>query len=106
MHEGLLATLAFFWRSTAFIALVLLYCYFRASTGRLVPHVRQVLGAFTFLLAWVSLASVFEVLNWWVHAGQLIEYGTSWIWIPNAVIAIALVRLLGRLLYLRDNDDA
>jgi hypothetical protein len=104
MAESVLTVLAFFTRSIALIALILLYLYFRKSTGKLVRPIRQVIGSFTFLLLWVWCASVGEITAWWPYGGSLVEYGSSWIWVPNLVISVTLVQLLIRL-YLRDLDD-
>jgi len=102
--ESVLIVLAFLTRSAALVVLLLLYRYFRQSSGKLVRPIRQVIGAFAFLLAWVWTASLGEVISFWPRAGAVVEYGSSWIWVPNAVISIALVQLLVRL-YLRDLED-
>jgi hypothetical protein len=104
MTDSMLTVLAFLTRSLALVALILLYLYFRKSSGKLVRPIRQVIGSFTFLLFWVWCASLGEITVWWPHGGRLVEYGSSWIWVPNSVISVTLVQLLIRL-YLRDLDD-
>lgn len=99
-----LAALAFVTRTTALIALILLYRYFARSSGRFVTPVRQVLGTFVFLLAWVWVASIGDLFGVWPEATALVEYGARWIWVPNAVISVALFRLLVHLWHEDDHD--
>ena len=94
MLHGALVVLAFVTRSTALAALILLYFHFRYSSGQLVRPIRSVLGTFVFLLGWVWVASISELMGVWGQGSALIEYGFSWIWVPNAVISVALFRLL------------
>lgn len=99
-----LTVLAFIMRSAGLFVLVLLYLYFRQSSGRLVRPVRQVIAAFAFMLLWVWVVSLGDMANWSPHGRQLSEYGTRWIWLPNMVIDVFLAQFLIRL-YLRDLDD-
>lgn len=99
-----LVLLAFVFRATALLAAILLFVHFSRSTGTIVRPMCQVLAAFIFLLTWVSIASVAELLSVWPHAGYMVEYGAKWIWLPNAIITAGLFRLLAYL-WARDGTE-
>lgn len=92
-----LIILAFLMRSGALVCLILCWRYFRRAEGPLVPAFRYVFATFTFLLGWVWVASVAELVGFISGASALVEHSASYIFIPNAVIFLALLRLMVKL---------
>jgi hypothetical protein len=92
-----LVLLAFVSRSGALVCLLLLSRYFWRANGPLVMAFRVVWAAFSFLLAWVWIASVAELVGYIRGASALVELSSNFIFVPNLVIFFALLALLIRL---------
>lgn len=89
----MLIGLAFLTRTGAFIVLILLSRVFSNATGPYAKTFKQVFYSFCFLLGWVWLASLAEMLRYIEGASTAVEYGTSYIFIPNMLITVFLFRL-------------
>jgi len=88
---------AFVTRTMAVVFLALLWFYFKRSDGHLVSSFRQMFLCFWFLLAWVEIASIAEIVGFIEQAHATVEYSANWIWIPNLIIDIGAGRLLWHL---------
>lgn len=93
-----LVVLAFVFRFGALICLILVWHYFwRIADDPMVTAFRWLWGTFTFLLAWVCVASVAELVGYITGSSTFVEHSAAYIFIPNAVVFLALVRLLVKL---------
>lgn len=101
MTDLALNVLAFVFRSMALVCLAILSNFFRTATGPMVKPFRQLFWALMFLLAWVEVASVAELIGYINSAHAVVELSINWIFIPNLVITVALMRLL---LHLRQSS--
>lgn len=97
VSETALVMAAFLSRATGLVLLLLLYVYFRRSDGPIVPAFRALFFSLAFMLCWVTVSSVAELLGYIEAAGRVVEHSTAWIWVPNAVVDVFLGRLLWRL---------
>ena len=88
-----LAVLALAMRLSACIFALLLYQFFRGVTGPLVYAFRGVFACLGFLLAWFTAGSLLELLAFVPQAGVLVEHSYAFVFIPNLVVLVALVRL-------------
>jgi hypothetical protein len=86
--------LAFVFRTTTLVVLVLLYLQFSRARGSFARHFKHAFGALVFLLSWVWVASVAELVRFIKGASAAVELGTNLIFIPNLVLTIWLGRLL------------
>ena len=89
-----LNVLAFTFRTSALVCLVLLVSFFSRATGPMVPRFKELFWALAFLLMWVEVASVAELVGYMDRAHSIVELTVNWIFVPNLVISIALLRLL------------
>lgn len=94
---SVLIVLALITRTTALGALGLLYVHLARSTGLLVPPLRRHVATLIFLLVWVWVASIGDLLSIWPEGTYLVEYGARFIFIPNAVITYGVIHLFWRL---------
>jgi hypothetical protein len=77
-----------------FLMVVLLHYLIRISglNGKTVRHLREVVGAFVFLTAWVWLGwveAIFDFLPWVDLRRELNPFS----FIPHGILCVALVRL-------------
>jgi hypothetical protein len=100
IHSYLLVVLAFLTRSSALTVAALLYVQFARAKGPFAPYFKHAFGALTFLLLWVWVASISELVGYIKGASAAVELGANYIFVPNLVITLWLGRLL---LKFRDN---
>ena len=97
LHEAFsdnaLAVLALLMRLAACVFATLLYQFFRGVTGPLVHAFRSVFACLAFLLGWFTLGSILELVSFVPGAGIAVEKSYAFVFIPNLVVLIALVRL-------------
>ncbi len=97
VSDTVLVMAAFLSRAAGLVMLCLLYIYFRRSDGPIVPAFRALFFSLAFMLLWVTISSVAELLGYIDAASRVVEHSTAWIWVPNAVVDVFLGRLLWRL---------
>lgn len=98
----LLVILAFLMRSGALVCLLLCWRFFLRAEGHLVPAFRIVFLTFSFLLGWVWVASLAELVGYIRGASTLVEHSAAYIFVPNAVVFAALLWLLIKLHHTRN----
>lgn len=86
--------LAFICRTTALAVFILLYMTFSRARGQFAAYFRGAFGAFVFLMSWVWVASVAEMVRFIKGASTAVELSTNLIFIPNLVVTIWAGRLL------------
>ena len=92
-----LSMLALVFRTTALIVLGLVYWRLAQYAGVLRRPMRIHIGTLIMLLSWVWVASVGDLLRFFPHGTFLIEYGSRYIFVPNAVITVGLLQLYVRI---------
>jgi hypothetical protein len=97
MSEICLVMAGFLTRAAGLVMAAMVYFYFRRSQGPVIPAFRVFFFSLSFLLLWVTAASVVELLGYIDHAGRVVELSGAWIWVPNFVVDVFLGRLLWRL---------
>ena len=97
--------LAFLSRTSALVVLLLLYSQFSQAKGPFAKYFKHAFGALCFLLLWVWIASVGELLHFIEGAAATVELGANYIFIPNLIITIWLTRLYVRFREERGGDD-
>ena len=88
-----LVILAFVTRTTALVALGMLFVQFRGARGSFARYFTHAFAALCFLLVWVWIASVAELVAFMKGASAAVEFGANYIFIPNLVITIWVGRL-------------
>lgn len=86
--------LAFLTRSSALVVLWLLFLKFTRAQGPYARPFKHAFGSLCFLLTWVWVASLAELVQFINGASAAIELGANYIFIPNLVITVWLARLL------------
>lgn len=97
--------LAFLTRSSALVVLGLLFAKFARAHGPYARAFKQAFGSLCFLLIWVWVASVAELVRFMQGASVAIELGANYIFIPNLIITVWLARLLWVLRDTERGDD-
>lgn len=101
LSDPALAVLALLTRTSALLLFFLLSLGFAYLPGPVARQVKHAFWAGTFLLAWVWVASMGEMLGAWPQASYMVERGYRFIFIPNAIVTVALLKLLLYLLIRR-----
>ena len=96
LWESVKIVLAFATRTSALVVLALLYVKFSQAEGLFAHHFKHAFGSLCFLLCWVWLASVAELVQFIRGASVAVELGGNYIFIPNLIITIGLGRLLAK----------
>lgn len=99
--ESFKVVLAFLTRTSALIVLLLLYIKFAQAKGPFARYFKHAFASLVFLLLWVWVASVAELVRFIRGASAAVELSSNLIFIPNLVITI----WLGRLLWKFSSDD-